>query len=144
MGGTPQYVTDVLGDQLCGALAVSPDGKVLAYPYTQYGPVPSEGWRVAVMAIDGGPAVKQFNIPGGIFRMRWSPSGKGLQYLVTHNGAINLWEQPLSRDKPKQLTRFTTGQILVARSHAGATDKGRCEQRRCLTEQAPLTPKTPF
>jgi Tol biopolymer transport system component/DNA-binding winged helix-turn-helix (wHTH) protein len=112
MGGPPQYVTDVLGDQLSGALAVSPDGEVFAYPYTQYGRVPSEGWRVALIAINCGPAVKQFNVPGGIFGMRWSPSGKGLQYLVTHNGATNLWEQPLNKDRPKQLTRFAAGQIF--------------------------------
>jgi eukaryotic-like serine/threonine-protein kinase len=112
IGGVPQYVADVLGDQLSGALAISPDGKVLAYPYTQYGRVPSEGWRVAVMPIDGGPPLKQFNIPGGMSAMRWSPDGKVLQYLATHNGATNLWEQPLGKGKPRQLTRFTTGQIF--------------------------------
>ena len=45
-------------------------------------------------------------------RVRWSPSGKGLQYVVTQNGVSNLWEQPLSGGKPKQFTQFTSGQIL--------------------------------
>jgi eukaryotic-like serine/threonine-protein kinase len=111
-GGSPKYVTDVLGDQLTGMLTISPDGKLLAYPYTQYGRVPSEGWKVAVMPTDGGPTVNQFNVPGGMYGVRWSPSGSGLQYLVTQNGATNLWERPLAGGKPKQLTRFKTGQVF--------------------------------
>ena len=31
---------------------------------------------------------------------------------MTRNGATNLWEQPLSRGKPKQLTQFSSGQIF--------------------------------
>ena len=112
MGGTPQYVSDILGDQATGVLAISPDGKLLAYPYTQYGRVPSEGWRVAVMFAEGGPPLKQFNVPGGILGVRWSPGGTGLQYVWTQNGAANLWEQALAGGQPKQLTRFTNGQIF--------------------------------
>jgi Tol biopolymer transport system component len=112
MGGTPQYVSDILGDQATGVLAICPDGKLLAYPYTQYGRVPSEGWKMAVMSVEGGPPLKQFNVPGGMLGVRWSASGKGLLYVMTHNGAANLWEQPLAGGKPKQLTRFTNGQIF--------------------------------
>jgi DNA-binding winged helix-turn-helix (wHTH) protein/Tol biopolymer transport system component len=112
MGGTRQYVSDIMGDQATGVLAISPDGKLLAYPYTQYGRVPSQGWRVAVMSVDGGPPLKQFNVPGGILGVRWSPSGKGFEYVMTQNEAANIWEQPLAGGKPKQLTRFTTGQIF--------------------------------
>jgi len=58
--------------------------------------------------------VHQFAVPSGAggVRVRWSPSGKGLQYVVTQNGVSNLWEQPLSGGKPKQFTQFTSGQIL--------------------------------
>ena len=92
MGGTPQYLSDILGDQATGGLAISPDGKLLAYPYTQYGRVPSQGWRVAVMSVDGGPPLKQFNVPGGMLGVRRSPSGKGFEYVMTQTGAANLWE----------------------------------------------------
>lgn len=44
--------------------------------------------------------------------MRWSPDSKGLQYVLTHNGVTNLWQQPLTGGKPKQLTQFTSGVIL--------------------------------
>lgn len=111
-GGAPAYVSDILGDSLSGILAISPDGKLLAYPYTQFGRVPSEGWKVAVLPLDGDPTLKQLDFPGGMFGVKWSPSGKGLQYLLTRNGATNLWEQPLAGGKPKHVSRFATGQIF--------------------------------
>jgi Tol biopolymer transport system component len=113
-GGPPQYVADSLGDLLCKTIDISPDGRYLVYPYTQFGRVPSEGWRLAVIPVNGGPPVRQFAVPSeadGV-QVRWSASGKGLQYVVTQNGVSNLWEQPLSGGKPKQLTRFTSSQIF--------------------------------
>ncbi|MGH7485548.1 MAG: hypothetical protein ACREMY_08080, partial [bacterium] len=35
-----------------------------------------------------------------------------LHYLMTRNGATNLWEQPLRGGRQKQLTQFTSGQIF--------------------------------
>jgi hypothetical protein len=112
LGGPALYISDVPGDQLSGRLTVSPDGKLLAYPYTQYGRVPSEGWNIGVMPVSGGHLVKQFKMAGGFLGVRWSPSGTGLQYVVTQNAADNIWEQPLAAGKPKQLTHFNTGQIF--------------------------------
>jgi Tol biopolymer transport system component len=43
--------------------------------------------------------------------LRWSPDGTKLQYFLDRNGVSNIWEQPLSGRKPKQLTKFTSGQI---------------------------------
>ncbi len=56
--------------------------------------------------------MKTFDVPGGIRDLRWSPDGKGLQFLLTRNGATNLWEQPLAGGEPKQLTGFTSGLIF--------------------------------
>ncbi|HTT23842.1 MAG TPA: winged helix-turn-helix domain-containing protein [Candidatus Sulfotelmatobacter sp.] len=113
-GGSPQKVADALGDLLAQTIDASPDGQFLVYPYTQFGRVPSEGWKLAVIPVNGGPPVKQFPVPseaGGV-KVRWSSNGKGLQYVVTENGVSNIWEQPLSGGKPKPLTRFTSGQIF--------------------------------
>ena len=113
-GGSPQFVADGLGDLLGQTVDASPDGQYLVYPYTQFGRVPSEGWKLAVIPARGGPPVKQFPVPseaGGV-KVRWSSNGKGLQYVVTENGVSNIWEQPLSGGKPKPLTRFTSGQIF--------------------------------
>lgn len=113
-GGTPQKVAEGLGDLLAQTIDASPDGQYLVYPYTQFGRVPSEGWKLAVIPVNGGPPLKQFPVPseaGGV-KVRWSSTGKGLQYVVTENGVSNIWEQPLSGGRPKALTRFTSGQIF--------------------------------
>lgn len=113
-GGPPQYVADGLGDLLAQTIDISPDGKYLAYPYTQFGRVPSDGWKLAVIPVNGGAPVHQLRVPaeaGGV-NVRWSANGKGLLYVVTQDGVSNIWEQPLSGGSPKQLTRFTSSQIL--------------------------------
>jgi len=35
-----------------------------------------------------------------------------LHYLLTRNGATNVWEQPLSGGDPRQFTHFTSGLIF--------------------------------
>jgi hypothetical protein len=57
-------------------------------------------------------AVGRLDEPGGIVGSRWSPDGKGLQYLLTRDRTTNIWEQPLAGGQPRQLTRFTSGQIF--------------------------------
>jgi DNA-binding winged helix-turn-helix (wHTH) protein/Tol biopolymer transport system component len=113
-GGTPSGIAEVQGTQLVGRLTISPDGKFLAYPYTQYGHVPSEGRRVAVILIDGGAPVKNFKISQdtGTLHWHWSPDGKSMQYILMKDGASNIWEQPLAGGQPRQLTKFTSGQVF--------------------------------
>ena len=111
-GGTPIEVADNPGDVIAGRLSISPDGKLLAYPYDRYSGTVAPIWKLAVIPVNGGQAVKVLDVPGGIRAPRWSPDGKGLQYLLTSNGATNLWEQPLAGGKPKQLTRYTSGKIF--------------------------------
>ena len=108
-GGSPLEIGTGMGEGVTGWLDVSPDGKMLSYPFDQYRPM---AWKIAVIPASGGPAVKIFDVPGGANRVRWSPAGASLQYLVTQNGATNIWEQPLAGGKPKQLTKFTSGRIL--------------------------------
>jgi len=112
--GAPQHLADALGDLLAETIAVSPDGKYLVYPYTRFGRVPSEGWKLAVIPATGGPPVRQFAVSSGAdgVRVRWSPSGTGLQYIVIQNRVSNLWEQPILGGSPKQLTHFTAGEIF--------------------------------
>jgi len=111
-GGTPMEVAQVLGNQIAGRLSVSPDGKLLAYPYDQYTEVPSPGWNLAVIAMNGGQPQRTFKVPGGIHDARWSPDGRDLQYLLTRAGATNIWAQALAGGDPKRLTRFASGFIF--------------------------------
>ena len=110
-GGAPVKVDDVLADQV-DDIAISPDGKFLAYMYAQYGHVPSYGWSVAVIPTSGGRPVKNLKVSEEIGCLHWSPDGKSLQYLLTRDGADNVWEQPLAGGQARELTRFTSGRIF--------------------------------
>lgn len=111
-GGPSAEIAEVLGDFIAGRLAVSPDGTLLAYLYEQYSATTTPGWKLAVIPVRGGSPLKILEAPGGIGGPRWSPDGKALQYLLTHDGTTNIWEQPLIGGRPRQLTSFSSGQIF--------------------------------
>lgn len=66
---------------------------------------------MAVIPASGGDPIKTFKVPGTLGRLRWSPDGSALQYLLALGGATNLWEQPLKGGSAQQLTSFKAGQI---------------------------------
>jgi Tol biopolymer transport system component/DNA-binding winged helix-turn-helix (wHTH) protein len=107
--GSISEIADVPGDSLFGNIVVSPDGKYLAYPYQQYSPPVVE---LAVIPSGGGNLINKFQVPGFLGTLRWSPDGKALHYVLTSNGASNIWEQSLSASKPKQFTHFNSGEIF--------------------------------
>jgi DNA-binding winged helix-turn-helix (wHTH) protein/Tol biopolymer transport system component len=112
-GGPSAKVADVLEDGMVGNLTVSPDGTLLAYPFDEYHPVPKT--KLAIISIDGKAPPRVLNAPGGVFgqvTISWSGDGKALQYLLTVNGATNVWQQPIAGGKPTQLTRFSSGKIF--------------------------------
>jgi Tol biopolymer transport system component/DNA-binding winged helix-turn-helix (wHTH) protein len=112
-GGSPVEIAQVLGDDIAGSLTISPDGKFLAYPFEQYRPTPVI--KMAVVSVEGGAPLRVLRVPGAVFSqpaLSWSANGKALQYLLTKNGATNLWEQPLEGGDPKQLTTFADGEIF--------------------------------
>lgn len=112
-GGTPEQIAEILGDDISGRMSISPNGQFIAYPYSRYSSPAGPGWDLAVIPVGGGPPVKTFDVPirfsGGT---RWSSQGDGLQYMLTQNGKTNIWEQPLAGGAPKQITKFTSGQIF--------------------------------
>jgi DNA-binding winged helix-turn-helix (wHTH) protein/Tol biopolymer transport system component len=111
-GGTRTEIARVQGDSISGRLSVSPDGQFITYPYTQYTNSPRAGWALAVIPAGGGPPIKTFHLVAGFVGARWSPQGDGLQYMLTQNGVTNIWEQPLAGGNPKQITKFTSGEIF--------------------------------
>ena len=106
-GGAASEIGPVGGDSIGGSLRVSPDGKFLAYIYSESKPEPS--FSLVLIPAGGGSALKSFKGPSGV--LRWSPDGKSLDYTRFENGAANVWEQRLEGGEPKQLTRFPSGQI---------------------------------
>jgi Tol biopolymer transport system component/DNA-binding winged helix-turn-helix (wHTH) protein len=112
-GGSAVEVARVLGDSIMGNIAVSADGKYIAYSYTAFtGTAP--GRHLAVIPVAGGPPTALFDMPGDswITGLYWTPDGTALQYLQIRDQVSNIWEQPLRGGEPRQLTRFTAGEIF--------------------------------
>ena len=89
---------------------ISADGKFVAFTYQEGTPVPQS--KAAIIPAQGGPTLHVFTLPTGVGTLRWSPDGKALHYLLTRNGATNVWEQSLSGGNPRQFTHFTSGLIF--------------------------------
>ena len=107
-GGTP---TEVASSPMGIGGVISPDGQWIAYEYQEGRPVQLP--KLAVIPAAGGAPVHVFGRPSRTEgALRWSPNQKGLQYLLTRNGATNVWEQPLSGGAPHQVTNFTSGRIF--------------------------------
>jgi Tol biopolymer transport system component len=100
-GGAPVEIAQVLGDSIMGNIAVSPDGKFIAYPYSAYTGT-SPGRHLAVIPAAGGPPVKLFDMPGDSWNVGpyWTPDSSALQYLVIHDQVSNVWEQSLAGGNP--------------------------------------------
>lgn len=114
--GTPVEVMTLPATDL-GGLAISPDGTQVAIGYQQGRPIPD--FKLAVAPLSGGNFQYVAKPPLNARGLLWSPSGKALQYVLTHNGASNIWEQPISGGQAHQLTHFTSGLIF---HYAWSTD----------------------
>ncbi len=107
-GGTPTETVTVPTDS--GGFAMSTDGKEVAIFYQEGRPTPEN--KLAVAPLDGGNLQVVAKTPINATELVWAPSGKALQYILTRNGAGNIWEQPISGGAPHQLTKFTSGLIF--------------------------------
>ncbi|HXT76173.1 MAG TPA: hypothetical protein VN780_07755 [Candidatus Eisenbacteria bacterium] len=104
-GGAAVEVARVPGKALIGVIAVSPDGKFLAFPYLE-GENAAHS-KLVVIPADGGPPTETFPDVTGIFR--WSPDGSCIVHYAVCNDTFQLVKQPLSGGKPRQLTKFPSG-----------------------------------
>jgi eukaryotic-like serine/threonine-protein kinase len=98
------------------ALSVSPDGRSLAYvlatvptpedPYPQY--------KIAIIDVStsGTPRLVEADERISNGGLSFTPDGKAVAYPIRETGVDNLWVQPLAGAAGKQITSFTTDQIL--------------------------------
>lgn len=115
-GGTPKQIAEGTLNDVWEK--ISPDGRFVAYAYVAGGSVST--LRMAVVSAEGGPILHDFPEPVGAQGLSWAPDQKSLQFLLTRNGASNLWEQPLAGGEPRQVTTFPSGLIFdFAWSHDG-------------------------
>jgi eukaryotic-like serine/threonine-protein kinase len=102
-GGNPVRLSDAEAQYL----TISPDGKMIAYSYKDPSANPPQG--VAIMAFEGGPATKHFDILSSMVTwFRWGTDGRSLLYTKTEGGVDNIWSQPIAGGTPKQITHFNS------------------------------------
>ncbi len=107
-GGTPTEISipHQNGDPM---VRISPDGNWIAYMYEEARPAQEQ---IAIIPASGGAPVHLFPLPEDTNEFRWSPDGKGVQFILTQNGAGNIWEQPIAGGPRRQITSFTSGHIF--------------------------------
>jgi len=88
---------------------VSPDGKLIAVYYRarEGGPL-----KIAVLPIDGGQPLKLFDVPENWWGFAWLPDSATLAVVETVKGVSNIWARPIKDGTRKQLTDFTSEEIL--------------------------------
>ena len=101
-GGNPVRLNDAEAEYL----NISPDGKMIAYSYEDPSANPPQG--VAIMAFEGGPPTKHFDILSWMEWFRWGTDSRSLLYTKNEGGVDNIWSQPIAGGTPKQITHFNS------------------------------------
>jgi TolB protein len=85
---------------------ISPDGKLLAYFFTDEHA--NNQPRLTIISFDGGEQVKTIDLPRSAqpIAFAWSPDGRSVAFIDDRSGIPNVWSQPLDGSGPKQLTNF--------------------------------------
>lgn len=92
-----------------GEMAVSPDGRTVAYLVTRYDLAANQGnadiWTVPVA---GGAARQLTRTPGSESQLNWRPDGR-LTYLAAEGGSEQLYVVNADGTGQQQLSDFATG-----------------------------------
>jgi serine/threonine protein kinase/Tol biopolymer transport system component len=101
-GGTPTQLTNHPSQYPL----VSPDGKLVAYFYTDK--QEHNQPKLAMIPAEGGEPVKTIDLSRTVqpIAFAWMPDGRSIAYLDNGSGIFNVWSQPLDGSAPKQLTNF--------------------------------------
>ena len=104
-GGEPERVRMPEGAQATAPF-ISPDGRLVAYNYRTA--EPGAPWHIAIFPFEGGDApVKVFDVVGSPVRqLRWTPDGRAVCHIDTHQGVSNIMCLPLDGRPPFPVTDF--------------------------------------
>ncbi len=105
-GGAPIRLTDNVSLRP----AVSPDGKMVAHLHLDN---QSQRMKLAVVPMEGQPDIKMFDTTiAEPHIVNWSPDGRMVTFVNTHDGVSNIWGQPLDGSPSKPLTHFKSDNIF--------------------------------
>jgi eukaryotic-like serine/threonine-protein kinase len=109
-GGEPTQIS-FDNEVSASGVAISPDGKAVAYPILEGEGIPKT--MGVVRTADGNKLVVKSELPQGMGTARWAPDGKAIDMVLTRNGVSNIYRLPLgaSPDKLKPITDFKEGRI---------------------------------
>jgi Tol biopolymer transport system component len=114
-GGAPQKLSELTATRP----TFSPDGKLVAFVYSEGESVEKFHLKIAVIPAEGGAPLYTF-MAGLPRRIQFTPDGKGLAWPINEGGVGNIWVQPLAGGPPKQLTSFASEMVEdFAFSHNG-------------------------
>jgi Tol biopolymer transport system component len=78
--------------------------------------------RVAILAFPSGEVISVFDFPltASHEEFHWSPDGKSIHFVDTHEGVSNIWALDTETGASRQVTEFLSDQIFhFAWSHDG-------------------------
>src|SRR5687768_4453270 len=101
-GGSPVQLTD----RVSQLPSISPDGKRIAYFYTDE--QSNNQPKLSIIPFEGGEQVQTIDLPRSVqpLAFAWMPDGRSIAYLDSASGILNVWSQPLDGSTRKQLTNF--------------------------------------
>jgi Tol biopolymer transport system component len=99
--------TEAKGLPTAGYIFFSPDGKLAGYVHGSA----EDHYRPHCGLIDlaTGKKLGDFSIALSADTPRFSRDGKSIQYLLTRNGARNLWDAPIAGGEAHPITNFSSG-----------------------------------
>lgn len=105
-------------------VAISPDGKLIAYPYRR-----GQAGGIAIAHVEDGERVSFLeNVPAERGISRFTPDSEAIVYMNNGSTVGNLWRQPLDGSPPQQLTHFAEHFVgnfaLSADGHQLALSRG--------------------
>ena len=127
-GGQPEVIPGtVFENGLIGSMAISPDGKTMAYLVSKFsGPTEDFALKIAFVDLTGSakervrivglgrdrPIVLRDSGTPDTTGLHFTPDGKNVGLLTMENGADNIWLQPIDGSKGRLITNFKSDQII--------------------------------